>query len=69
MSNCFAEACGYDNQRRQRGKEERYSDLLIDRDGSEVGEINMGIRSEQGDQHNQQACNDRDPALVGEPYG
>jgi len=51
------------NQRRQRGKEERYSDLLIDRDGSEAGEIDMGIRSEQRDQRNQQAGDIRDPDL------
>jgi hypothetical protein len=68
LSNCFAEACGYANQRRQRGKEERYSDLLIDRDGSEAGEIDMGIRSEQCDQRNQQAGDNRDPALAVESY-
>ncbi|MCS5700251.1 hypothetical protein NZK32_14515 [Cyanobium sp. FGCU-52] len=57
------------NQRRQRGKEERNSDLLIDRYGSEDGEIDMGVRREQGDQRDQKAGDDRDPALAIERYG
>jgi hypothetical protein len=52
-----------DNQRRQRGKEERNSSLLIDGDDAEDGEGDMGVGGEQGDEGKKQACDDRDPAL------
>jgi hypothetical protein len=52
-----------DNQRRQRGKEERNSSLLIDGDGAEDGEGDMGVRGEQGDQGKKLSGHDRDPAL------
>jgi hypothetical protein len=48
-----------DNQRRQRGKEDRYSDLLIDPDGDASKKIDMVIAREQrnqGKQHAGYAC-------------
>jgi hypothetical protein len=51
------------NQRRQRGSEERNSDLLIELDPGDSREIDMVIASEQCDQNQQQAGGDRDPAL------
>jgi hypothetical protein len=53
-----------DNQRRQRGKEERNSSLLIDGDGAEDGEGDMAVGREKGDQGEKQACDDRDPTLT-----
>ena len=50
------------NQRRQRGKQERYADLLIELDGAESGELDMVVAGEQGDQCQQQASDNRDPA-------
>ena len=50
------------NQRRQRGKQERYADLLIELDGAESGELDMVVAGEQGDQGQQQASDNRDPA-------
>ena len=41
----FSNSCGedfvYDNQRRQRGNDERYADLLLERDDSNEGECDM----------------------------
>jgi hypothetical protein len=42
------------NKRRHGGKEERNSDLLINLEVEESDEIDMAIRSEKGDQNNQQ---------------
>jgi hypothetical protein len=42
------------NKRRHGGKEERNSDLLINLELEESDEIDMAIRSEKGDQNNQQ---------------
>jgi hypothetical protein len=42
------------NKRRNGGKEERNSDLLINLEVEESDEIDMAIRSEKGDQNNQQ---------------
>jgi hypothetical protein len=50
------------NQRRQRGKQERYADLLIKLDGAKSGELDMVVAGEQGDQGQQQASDNRDPA-------
>jgi hypothetical protein len=52
-----------DNQRRQRGKEDRYADLLIDPDGETSKEIDMVVTSEQRDQSEQNTADDGDPAL------
>ena len=52
-----------DNQRRQRGKEDRYSDLLIDPDCCTSKEIDMVVAREQRDQRKQDSANDSDPAL------
>jgi hypothetical protein len=43
-----------DKKRRQGGKEERNSDLLINLEVEESDEIDMAVRSEKGDQNNQQ---------------
>jgi hypothetical protein len=51
------------SQRRQRGKEEEYSSLLVELDGSSAWDVDMAVRSEQRDQGNQDACEERDPAL------
>jgi hypothetical protein len=53
----------FDNQRRQRGKEDRYSDLLIDPDGDTSKKIDMVVAREQRDQRKQDSANDSDPAL------
>jgi len=53
-----------DNQRRQRGSDERYADLLIELDDSNEGEFDMAIGREQRDQGQQQAGHSRDPALA-----
>ncbi len=50
------------NQRRQRGKKERNADLLIELDGAESGELDMVVAGEQGDQGQQQASDNGDPA-------
>jgi len=42
------EDCVYDNQRRQRGNEDKSSDLLIDPDGGASKEIGMVITRKQG---------------------
>jgi hypothetical protein len=51
------------NQRRQRGSEERNSDLLIELDPGDSREVDMVVASKQCDQNQQQAGSDRDPAL------
>lgn len=43
-------------KRRHGGKEERNSDLLIDRDVEDSEKIDMAVGREKGDQSNQQAC-------------
>ena len=44
------------NQRRQRGNVERYSDLLIQGNGSKPGEVDMVVGAEQADEQQQGAC-------------
>jgi hypothetical protein len=53
----------FDNQRRQRGKEDKYSDLLIDPDGDASKEIDMVITREQRNQGKQHTGYDGDAAL------
>lgn len=50
----FGENFVFANKRRHGGKEERNSDLLINLELEESDEIDMAIRSEKGDQNNQQ---------------
>ena len=52
-----------DNQRRQRGSEDRYSDLLIELEGWAPKEVDMVITREECDQGEQKAGNERDGAL------
>ena len=52
-----------DNQRRQRGSEDRYSDLLIELEGWAPKEVDMVITREKCDQGEQKAGNERDRAL------
>ena len=50
------------NQRRHGGKEERNSDLLIDLEAQDSEEIDMAVGGEKGDQDEQQARRQGDPA-------
>jgi hypothetical protein len=50
----YGEDFVFANKRRHGGKEERNSDLLINIEVEESDEIDMAIRSEKGDQNNQQ---------------
>jgi len=43
------------NKRRQGGKEERNSDLLMDRDALMGGEVDMAVGGEERDQNHQAA--------------
>jgi len=52
-----------DNQRRQRGSEDRNSDLLIELEGWAPKEVDMVITREKCDQGEQKAGNERDRAL------
>jgi hypothetical protein len=52
----FGEDFVFAKKRRHGGKEERYSDLLIDLELEEPEEIDMAVRSASGDQGNQQTC-------------
>ncbi len=52
-----------ESQRRQRGKEERNSDLLIELEGWAPKDVDMVITREQRDQGEQKAGDQRDPAL------
>ena len=52
-----------DNQRRQRGSEDKNSDLLIEPEGWAPKEVDMTIPREQRDQGKQKASNERDRAL------
>lgn len=56
-----------DNQRRQRGNEDKWYDLLIDPDGGASKAIDMVVTSEQRDQAKQEPANDSDPALKVNP--
>jgi hypothetical protein len=49
-------------KRRHGGKEERTSDLLIDREVEEFEEIDKAAGREKGDQSNQQTCRQRRPS-------
>jgi hypothetical protein len=53
----------FDNQRRHRGKEDKYSDLLIDPDDDASKGIDMVITREQRNQGEQHTGYDGDPAL------
>lgn len=52
------------NQRRQSGKVERYSDLLIHRNGSDAWEVDMAVGGEKRDQDQQGAANQGDGGLA-----
>ena len=52
-----------DNQRRQGGSEDRYSDLLIELEGWAPKEVDMVITRKECDQGEQKAGNERDRAL------
>jgi len=63
LSNCFAEACGYDSHNRQRGSDEPDSPLLVE--GEPVGaEVDVVIGGIQGNQSNHQAAQELNPALA-----
>jgi len=50
----YGEDFVFANKRRRGGKEERNSDLLINLEVEESDQIDMAVRSEKGDQNNQQ---------------
>jgi hypothetical protein len=50
-------------KRRQRGKEDKNSDLLIEPDAGESRDVDMVVAGEQGDQGKQDAGDNRDPTL------
>jgi len=50
-------------KRRQRGKEDKNSDLLIEPDAGESRDVDMVVASEQGDQGQQEPGQNGDPAL------
>jgi hypothetical protein len=52
-----------DNQRRQGGSEDRYSDLLIELEDWAPKEVDMVITRKECDQGEQKAGNERDRAL------
>jgi hypothetical protein len=52
-----------DKQRRNQGNEEEYSDLLIEGDGADEGDVDMALRREKSDQRQQAAQDQGDPAL------
>jgi len=56
-----------DNQRRQRGNEDKKSDLLIDPEGGASKDIDMVVTREQGDEAQQDAADNGDPALKVKP--
>jgi hypothetical protein len=60
LSNCFAEACGYDSHNRQRGSDEPGALLLLKLD-SGLAEVDVVIRGIQGNQANHQAAQELSP--------
>ncbi|MCP9789066.1 hypothetical protein KBY99_08730 [Cyanobium sp. Maggiore-St4-Cus] len=52
-----------DNQRRQRGSEDKYSDLLVELESWAPKEVDMVISGKQRDQGEQGASDERDRAL------
>jgi hypothetical protein len=52
-----------DNQRRQGGSEDKYSDLLIKAEGCTPEEVDMVVSSKKRDQGQQQTGNDGECAL------
>lgn len=67
LSYSYGEDFVYESQRRQRGKEERNSDLLIEPESGASEKVDMVISDEQRDQGEQKAGDQRDPALEVEP--
>ena len=57
----------FESQRRQRGKQERNSDLLIEPESGAPEKVDMVISGEQRDQGEQDAGDQRDTALEVEP--
>ena len=49
----YGEDYVYANKRRQGGREERNSDLLIDRDAGMGGDVDMAVEGEESDQDEQ----------------
>jgi hypothetical protein len=63
LNNSFGEDFVYAKQRRNQGSEESYSCLLINGDSSTEGDVDMAAGREEGDQGQQAADVERDPAL------
>ena len=59
LSNCFAEAFGYDNHKRHRGNDEPDAPLLRELELGAGGEGDVVIGGEQGDQGDHQASQSR----------
>ena len=63
LSNCFAEAFGYDKNERHRGSDEPDAPLLREREGA-GGEGDVVIGGEQSDQGDHNSADGLDPALA-----
>ena len=62
MSNCFAEAFGYDNHNRQRGNDEADTPLLVEGENS-AEEVDVVIGAVESNQADHQAPDQLDAAL------
>ena len=63
MSNCCAEAFGYDKNHRQRGNDEPDAPLLVEGDES-AKDVDVVIGAVESNQANHRAANDLEPTLA-----
>ena len=63
LSNCCAEACGYDKNNRQRGSDEPDAPLSMEEDGV-AEELDMVVRAVESNQADHQASDGLNPALA-----
>ncbi|WP_341899995.1 hypothetical protein [Synechococcus sp. UW140] len=63
MSNCCAEAFGYDNHNRQRGNDEPDAELLVEGDDS-AKDVEVVIGAVEGNEADYKAANDLEPTLA-----
>ena len=63
MSNCCAEAFGYDKNNRQRGNDEADAPLLVEGENS-AKDVDVVIGAVESNQANHRAANDLEPTLA-----
>ena len=63
MSNCCAEAFGYDKDNRQRGNDEADAPLLVEGENS-AKDVDVVIGAVESNQANHRAANDLEPTLA-----